>query len=157
MIYESDYIWKIGPASQDLIEVPQETLQKAAFKFRDLAVIGNRILKYLKNKRYVEEKFFGLIKKETTVWEHYLKKSQSFYAGLGVAQMVMHDGYINPAEMRCLRYAISDYPGFLTYHLTGTASEKIYLTEEHFEQLNKILNIDLTLVSTEYMIGIRVE
>lgn len=71
--------------------------------------------------------------------------------------MVMHDGYINPTEMRCLRYAISDYPGFLTYHLIGTASEKIYLTEEHFEQLNKILNIDLTLVSTEYMIGIRVE
>lgn len=66
MIYESDYIWKIGPASQDLIEVPRETLQKAALKFRDL-------------------------------------------------------------------------------------------TEEHFEQLNKILNIDLTLVSTEYMIGIRVE
>lgn len=63
MIYESDYIWKIGPASQDLIEVPRETLQKAALKFRDLAVIGNRILKYLKNKRYVEEKFFGLIKK----------------------------------------------------------------------------------------------
>lgn len=155
MKYESDYIWRVGPAvSQNLIEVPQETLQKAVFKFRDLAVIGNRILKYLKNKRYVEEKFFGLIKKETTVWEHYLKESQSFYAGLGAAQMIMYDGYINSTEGRCLRYAMSGYPWFLMYH---TASEKVYLTEEHFEQLNEILNTDLTLVSTEYTIGIRVE
>ena len=46
----SDFMWKVGYASPEMCEacfvkIGREDIDKVIFKFRDVSVIGNRVLK----------------------------------------------------------------------------------------------------------------
>ncbi|QXV81195.1 hypothetical protein bas53_0072 [Escherichia phage JohannBauhin] len=159
----SDFMWKVGYAAPEMCEacfvkIGREDIDKVILKFRDVAVIGNRVLKHLKNLKLTKKKFFGLFEEKVDAWTHCIQEAKSHYSAIVTPERVAKmEGLINSTEFECLKAALDSYPKCLK-HLDKYVEKdgEMYLTLNAYYEMQEILNLDLTLVSTEYTIGIRV-
>lgn len=93
----SDFMWKVGYAAPEMCEacfvkIGREDIDKVILKFRDVAVIGNRVLKHLKNLKLTKKKFFGLFEEKVDAWTHCIQEAKSHYSAIVTPRTGSQDG-----------------------------------------------------------------